>query len=335
MLAMLHLSNFHLEKRFSTSWMRIFGILLFVYLLYRFNTLEIFKILLSVEWVKILIALFMIFPLIALKTIRWQLLLRAQSIKFNFSPAILAYFSSLFIGFLTPGRVGEFSKAFYVSQELGVSNVRAFSSVLLDRLFDFGCLLVIGSISVAALPIANWNKLFISLGLWLPIVVMVVLFHPNSGNLIDRVQKLIQFYGDIVSKIFSYLFEVVLNLRLLTYRSFLSALFITIVSYLIFFGQCFLLARSLEIPLNFFHVSFAVTLGSLVTLLPVSISGIGTREAVIVWYFSFLEITPETSLSFSLLLFAVFFIGGGMIGFLSWLIKPIDFHKSPTTTYPI
>jgi glycosyltransferase 2 family protein len=328
------LSNFHPEKRFSTSWMRIFGILLFVYLLYRFNTFEISRILLSVEWVKILIAFLMIFPLIASKTIRWQLLLRAHSIKFRFSGAILAYFSSLFIGFLTPGRIGEFSKAFYVSQELGVSNVRAFTTVLLDRLFDFGCLLVIGSISVAMLPIANWSKLLISLILLLPIGIVAVLFHPDSGNLIVRVQKPLKFYGNIVSKIFSSLFEVLLNLRLLTYRSFLSALFITIVSYLIFFGQCFLLARSLEIPLNFFHVSFAVTLGSLVTLLPVSISGIGTREAVIVWYFGFLEIAPEASLSFSLLIFAVFFIGGGIIGLLSWLIKPIDIHKSPNNTSP-
>jgi hypothetical protein len=95
-----------------------------------------------------------------------------------------------------------------------------------------------------------------------------------------------------------------------------------VLAYGIFFGQCYLLALALGLPLSYLQVSYTVAIGSLVTLLPISISGLGTREAAIIAYLATAGITGEQALGFSLLVFAAFYVAGGLFGAVAWLIKP-------------
>ena len=46
----------------------------------------------------------------------------------------LIYMSSLYIGFLTPGELGEFVKVLYLTNDKKISIGAGFSSVLTDRL---------------------------------------------------------------------------------------------------------------------------------------------------------------------------------------------------------
>ena len=59
--------------------------------------------------------------------------------------------SSLYIGFVTPGRLGEFIKAVYLKSDKGISLSKGMSSVLIDRLCDLYLLIFLGLLgSVAA-----------------------------------------------------------------------------------------------------------------------------------------------------------------------------------------
>jgi hypothetical protein len=99
---------------------------------------------------------------------------------------------------------------------------------------------------------------------------------------------------------------------------------LTVMAYLVYFTQCFILSKALAIEVSFTSVMFAVALGSLITLLPFSISGLGTREATIIAYLSTVGISPETALSFSFLVFVTFYVVGGLIGAIAWLVHPIQ-----------
>jgi hypothetical protein len=57
--------------------------------------------------------------------------------------------------------------------------------------------------------------------------------------------------------------------------------------------------------------------------LPISISGIGTRDAVIITYLGSLGIPAEGALGFSLLISLMFYTGGGLMGFAAWWLKPL------------
>ena len=92
-------------------------------------------------------------------------------------------------------------------------------------------------------------------------------------------------------------------------------------------GRCYLLALALGLKTSFIQISFAVALGSLVTLLPISISGLGTREAAIVAYLGTAGVPAEMALSFSLLVFLTFYVAGGLMGAVAWWVKPIQIKR--------
>jgi uncharacterized protein (TIRG00374 family) len=111
-------------------------------------------------------------------------------------------------------------------------------------------------------------------------------------------------------------------LKELSWKSILAASFLTAAAYGLFFTQCFLLAKGIDLQAGFRTVSFAVALGSLVTLIPISISGLGTREAAMIAYLGSAGIPPAKGLAYSLLVFVTFYIAGALLGALAWLIKP-------------
>jgi uncharacterized protein (TIRG00374 family) len=113
------------------------------------------------------------------------------------------------------------------------------------------------------------------------------------------------------------------GLKQLTAAWLIFAVFLTVVSYYLFFFQCYLLAKAIGVSISYLQVSYAVSLGSLVTLLPISFSGLGTREAVMISYLSRWGVDPELALSLSLLIFITFYIVGGLMGAFAWWIKPI------------
>ena len=71
----------------------------------------------------------------AIKAWRWQLLLAGQSIPLPYTKALQWYLAGLFLGGISPGRLGELIKVSFV-RDLGHPMGRALFSSVLDRLFD-------------------------------------------------------------------------------------------------------------------------------------------------------------------------------------------------------
>lgn len=141
--------------RMKNSWprvlVRLIGLCLLGLVLWRVDiqtTIRIFKnINLDVVWV----VLALHFLLVLVKTVRWWGLMWSQGIRYSLYKAYLAYLGSAFIGLVTPGRLGEFIRAFHLCQDMGISKGRAFSSVLVDRIFDLYLLLWVGGMALIAL----------------------------------------------------------------------------------------------------------------------------------------------------------------------------------------
>jgi hypothetical protein len=243
-------------------------------------------------------------------------------------PAFLAYFGSLFIGYLTPGRLGEFIKAAHVNRDCGVPAARAFSSVLSDRLFDLYALLIVGTLAILQLALDGGELISVvvllalmTLPLWLYLNDRTYAFFQNIGLKLGKPgRKLFAADGGILT-------EIRAGLRQLSIPQLLICVALTVLAYVIFFGECYLLALALRLPIDFPTTAFAIALGSLVTLVPISISGLGTREAAVVGYLSSLGVNAEAALSFSLLVFVAFYVAGGVIGSIAWLMKPVSLES--------
>lgn len=310
------------RPRLAAWLMRSIGLALLIYLLIRLDWGQLAQLLAQLHWPFLLFAILGLFPLIWLKTVRWQVILSAQGYRYGLRPAYLAYFGSLFVGLLTPGRLGEFVKAAHVRTDCGAPGSTAFVSVLVDRLFDLAALMAVGVFAMRSFAQADglaWFRLghkgwllggialllLLALGVW----VMRAMLTRLAARMLGRIRPLLH------------------SLPRLGIRPLASSLALTTLAYLLYYGQCYLLARALDLEIGFVPVTYAVALGSLVTLLPISISGIGTREAIIFAYLGNLGVPPEASISFSLLVFSVFYLGSGLLGLIAWWLKPITWQR--------
>lgn len=304
--------------------LRLIGVGLLAFLFWRLDLTRIVATLRGVEIGLVLLAVALNFPMLAFKVQRWRGLLRAADIHYAFVPAALSYCGTIFLGLVTPGKIGEFAKALHVSRDCDVPAKVVFPSVLADRLFDLYALMATCAIGLPFViaPANLWlivgaSVLIISLPLGL-------FLHPGSFQWGLRTLTRFGTIGRKLAAQDGWLDQLHVGLRRVPLPALLLAGTLTLCAYLLYYGQTYLIARALQIDISFVVVACATAVGSLVALLPFAISGIGTREAAIVAFFLSVGIPGESALTFSLLIFAVFNIFAIIIGVIAWWLKPIE-----------
>ena len=320
-----------LKRRLAAWAPRVVGLLLLAILLARLDLGQVSQAIRKADLLLVTASVLLVMPLILIKTVRWQGILRSQSVQFPTWPAFLAYFGSLFVGFLTPGRLGEFVKALHVSQDCGMSTARAFSTVLADRLFDLYALLLVGGAALLTLtadPDVNGALGLIGFTV-LPTLPLVMLLNARAFGWLQAFGLRFGSWGQKLFAPQGWLMQLRKGLLELTLPWLVRAAGLTVFAYGIFFSQCYLLAIALRLSIGYAQVSYAVALGSLVTLLPVSISGLGTREAAIIAYLGTAGVPVEAALAFSLLVFVTSYVAGGLMGAIAWWMKPVPLTREP------
>ena len=84
----------------------------------------------------------------AIKSLRWLLLNRSFGIKTTWKTALVFYLSAGFLSVITPGRLGEFAKIYFLKGSISIDIPAATSSVILDRIWDVLVLSFAAGISV-------------------------------------------------------------------------------------------------------------------------------------------------------------------------------------------
>ena len=97
---------------------------------------------------------------------------------------------------------------------------------------------------------------------------------------------------------------------------------LTVVSFLLGFTQGWLVSRSLGLDLRFIDVMSLFSVASLMGLLPISISGVGIREAFFTVVFPSLGYDASAAVGYGLLVFVVVYLSLAAIGFVAWQIRP-------------
>lgn len=65
-----------------------------------------------------------------------------------------------------------------------------------------------------------------------------------------------------------------------------------------------------------------MAISNLISFIPISISGLGTRDATLIYLFSLIGLKPELAVSYAFLVFVTFFFCGGLMGAIVWFVKP-------------
>lgn len=301
----------------------IIGIIILIVILRRIDFHKVFIYYSKLNLTHFGLISLIILPTIFFKAYRWMYLLRLQGINYSITNSFLAYLGGIFAGIITPGRVGEAIKAMYLKTDKDVPFSEGMVSVILDRLFDL-CLIVIlvclgfwfflnFKTSKFSIPIT----LFSSLLLFVPFVLL-------NKIVLEKVAKII--YEVTISRIDKSIldsqFKNFLSIikRIMARRVYV-AFILTIFSALCYFWQCYLLARLMSLDISFITVVFFISTTTLLSLLPITIFGFGTREASLIYCFSFVGLNAESAVSYSFLLFTSFYLISGIFSFLGWMLK--------------
>lgn len=254
-------------------------------------------------------------PIMIVRSHRWNLIKQLLHINVPYRFSLYLQFLGQ-VGFLTPGRVGEFVKVCYLGEQ-SVSVIRSIASILVDRLFDILIVLVVAGIGVLHLygngP--GGSVLVVTL-----VVLLVAIVLIRSPEIFYRTR--VQWF---LKKILPERFETHLMNLLSSSKQFLrqlglsDVLYWTVLSLFAFTGQVIritLFSRSLDISVSPLFLAEIISIVILVNLLPISLMGLGTRDAVFIYFFGLVGVGPERALALSLILFGsvmVYSIVSGLV----------------------
>lgn len=293
------------------NWgIKVVGLALLVWILSRTNINELFATVRQFSLSQIIWLVFISFVIILTKTLRFHTILTLYSVSIPFLKSLLIYGGGMFLGTITPGRLGDFSKIFYLKRISGCDFKKGLFVNVIDRLFDLGLLIIIAF--GAMYWIFNFRSILLYLIFLLLFFFMIILFRKQVGQYISAIfLKLfkVPLTGTDIQKI--------LNLKLL------FPFFFTTIPYALIFYQMIYIANCTSFNINPFYLIGTLTLGNLVSLLPISISGLGTREAVFMATLSKIGLTAGQAVSLSLSFFLLNNFSILMISlFLFLILKP-------------
>ncbi len=295
------------------------AILLFLFWKVKFNAAGFGEILRSVHFSYFLVSLFGVLIVLGIKSYRWRLLIRNEGAEYSAYKAFAAYMASDAIGIVTPGRIGEIARLYYVRQDTPISFYAAFKTIVSDRIFDFT---ILGWFGLSGMlfyfkTFGNYPGLYYALG--------VLLLFITGYVFVIRFLALLLRFGKVRR----------LPVVRFIYESFLAVLgkrspamwAITLLAYFMYFGFSWFIMIALHLTPSYMDVAFIMSIMSLSTIIPLSVAGFGTREATLVLLFSYYGLASETAISFSLMHFTAFFLWGGLIGLVFWLLMPISLQQ--------
>ena len=260
--------------------------------------------------------------IILVKSWRWREIMKVQSIAYGYANAARAFTIACALAAWTPGRIGDFSKAVSVSRDCGVSFGKAASSVIADRLLDLLAVTLVAAVGAFLLgPVAGtvtWCLVALAA------VIVWVLFRWTTTVGRTRARSALDRVG--LARAGREMGEALAGLEEMVRPSWgrMSATVVpaTILGTLLAFLQGYLVAAGLGLTVSFVRLSAALGAASIASLLPLSVSGIGLREATLMLYLSPIGFGLAEILAFSLAFLVVVNGSSAFLGALTHAVWP-------------
>jgi glycosyltransferase 2 family protein len=249
------------------------------------------------------------------KAVRWMLICRALGGKLGLFDAVAYYVVAVCFSVVTPGRVGDFAKAVFLQRSGAMPMKPALLATFADRIWDvlvLGCagllgLLRWGGLSgvwqwVAAAAVGLLPVLFFFPEVWVPPVHVVA---GVSQRLAGRVDPLLESLRS--------------SIRLLRGGVGLAALGLSVVSFAMLVGIAQAFVQRTAEPLGVAETAAAVAVANILSFLPITVAGMGTRELVYVQAWSQGGQGKAPAVAVSLGYFLVVYVGTAVLGAVLYL----------------
>ncbi|MDQ1318616.1 MAG: Flippase-like protein [Candidatus Poribacteria bacterium] len=304
----------------------ILGIFLYAYIIWRTGIGNIIKAFNGIKVIYIIITPFFLFVVVLLKGLKWKLILSEYGQKFSYKDACMTWCIGAFAGGFTPGQAGEAIKALYVKKaNPDKSFGECLSTIFSDKIIEIYSLMALAIVSAVLL----FNRLSKN-PLYIPVIVFACLV-------------LIVFYALTEHKVyilFGRLFRPIINFIVphryrdslkISLEGFLSGIWelknkkrillflwlIAVFTWFVLFLNLYLLALSLSLDISLLYTILISPIINFASILPISISGLGTRDLTTIFFFNEIGLGKESAVAWSMLSLATSWI----LSLVGWIIS--------------
>src|SRR4030042_2369318 len=307
----------------------VFGVAVFIYLIYQAGAANIIDNIRAANVPYLGMAFLLFIPIFLIKIAKWRYLVGTHN-KYKFSDASESFLASYFLSLITPGKIGDSARAFYLKKDTKITLGRAFSTVVMDRLIDISAIIVLAFLGILYFTTMFGFVFFFNILIILCVFLISFLILILKKNYAENVLKRI--FPFIVPKKyrekydFKYFFHdfydgigvFIKDKKLL----FPSNLILSVAAIFLGVIQIEILSMALNIKISLTFLMFIMPVIFLSEIVPISISGMGTRDAVMIFFLSFLSISSSSALSLSITILILNYAFGAFCSFF-WFKKPL------------
>ena len=252
----------------------------------------------------------------SLSSFKWRLLLLADNIDIPWHSLVAKYLISGFFGMFLPSNIGGDAYRVIAVARKGSGAARSFASVLADRLTGFIAVVILGFVFcvLARNHLPDQRILLIPIGVFILLCTAIGILLEQSfarralhWRIIERIPKLQKFGHDMLDSVLQYRKSARLIVRVLS------------ISFIFQFNMIvclYFLSRALNLDVQFHYFCMFVPIITLFETLPISINGIGVRDALYVYFYGSVGLERHEALSLALAYLIATFIYASSGGFL-------------------
>jgi len=300
-------------------FLRLLGPIIFLFIVYFYVDLnQLREIVAKLIWYFYLLSILLCPLLILVRSFRWHRILAKYDIFYSVWQCFRIYFVEM-LTIMVVATIGTFIKAAYLKRD-GHGLLRPTLSVIGEKYFDFLLPLVFGVTSAILIVL----KLQPDLCLIILLFVTFLMFAPARKFIrIFDFSKIPTFVKKMLPKSIWNSLEHIIDIeRVLDFNTYA----LSVAGFAIYYLTIFLLAIGLRIDLSFSQIVLIMTVTSLISLIPLSFFGIGTRDAGLLIVFNWFNHTPEEAIALSMALLLVR-IAVVFMGSIFWFMDPLQLTK--------
>lgn len=256
---------------------------------------------------------------VVVRALRWRYLFRPET-RPPTRPVLSALLACYFFNSVLPARAGEAMRIVVLKRRAGASGAETAATVVIERVYDVLCLLLLLFVALPWLPHVTWLHAAVLLAIGLAVglaiaVAVLALFGPRPFSLALRPLTRLSFFSrervDLLASNVAHGFAAIRRPGLA-----LGALFWTMLGWLTLAVSTWLLMLGFDLHVSFVGGLFVVIATSLAMILPSSPSAIGVYEAATLVALRPYGIPDSKALSFALVLHALNFFPYIVVGLL-------------------
>lgn len=294
--------------KISMKYFSLIGILLFIFVLSKIDIGNTIKILLSANPFYIAFSVVILGIAVYIRSLKWRVIVNIFNKNYTTKEAFKTYLIGIAFGSVTPGKAGDLIKVLDLKKVVGMDIKQGISITIFDKLVDVVTLSSIAFISIILIAYkfsTNLDIRLIMILLGLTIFGLIFSLTRHSRHLLRPLFRI--FIPLKLKNRIKSMYDMFMDVIQITCKNkgFIYYIFLTILSWLFVFIMPYMFTRAIHLNVQILYFLMFIPVVYLVEALPISLLGVGSRDAALILLFALLNISKEAMVSISLMMLVI------------------------------